>query len=226
MADLGTKITCYFAQFAGVPAGAPDVPAGSTQWVIAQNTLTGYFYYYDLLISAWVQLKMASDPLAVLGQVIVPAGAGVATVTFSSIPATYSQLRFSIVARCTGSGSPYALLMRMNGDSGGSNYPQQLINGVGGTVTATGATAGYITIGNIPGAATVTPDGGYVTGVLPGYARTDWYKLLFADQSKTIYPPVNPVTGIWTSTAAITSLTFYVASQNIAPASIFTLWGE
>jgi len=57
MADLGTKITCYFAMFAGVPSGAPDVPVGVTQWVIAQDTTTGYFYYYDLWTAAWVHLS-------------------------------------------------------------------------------------------------------------------------------------------------------------------------
>jgi len=57
MADLGTKITCYFAMFAGVPSGAPDIPVGVTQWVIAQDTTTGYFYYYDLFTAAWVHLS-------------------------------------------------------------------------------------------------------------------------------------------------------------------------
>ena len=57
MADFGDKITCYFAMFAGVPSGAPDVPAGATEWVIAQDTTTGYFYYYDLLTSTWAYLS-------------------------------------------------------------------------------------------------------------------------------------------------------------------------
>ena len=78
MADLGTKITCYFAMFAVVPSGAPDVPVGVTQWVIAQDTTTGYFYYYDLFTAAWVHLSSVGP--------IGPTGATGATGAASTVP--------------------------------------------------------------------------------------------------------------------------------------------
>jgi len=94
MADLGTKITCYFAMFAGVPSGAPDVPAGVTQWVIAQDTTTGYFYYYDLWTAAWVHLSSVGPigPTGATGEtgpastVPGPTGATGATGAASTVP--------------------------------------------------------------------------------------------------------------------------------------------
>ena len=66
-----------------------------------------------------------------------------ATVTFSSIPATYTHLQLRIMAQCnrpTYAGD--SCLVTVNGDTA-YNYPQHSIQGDGSTATATGTTTSY-----------------------------------------------------------------------------------
>lgn len=60
------------------------------------------------------------------------------TITFSSIPSTYTSLQIRFIGRTTASDVPANLHIRLNGDTG-SNYAQHQLYGDGTTATASGA---------------------------------------------------------------------------------------
>jgi len=117
MADLGTKITCYLALFAGVPSGAPDIPLGATEWVFGQNTVTGDLYFYNLHTPAWEPLRYgAAGPFiptsaeaAASGVATLDSGVHVPLAQLSGITTSQLAAAAGIVAGQIASVNPSAL---------------------------------------------------------------------------------------------------------------------
>jgi hypothetical protein len=133
--------------------------------------------------------------------------AGAATVTFSSIPSTYThlQLRFDGL-----SSSNATLTVRYNSDTG-SNYSIHYLLG-SGSASSSGAetTQTLMTLyGSVPLAAASSQTGTSIIDILD-YANTNKYKTLFSrygsDNNGT---PRNAglITANWRSTSAISSVT-------------------
>ena len=132
----------------------------------------------------------------------------VSTVTFSSIPSTYKslQVRFNLVGT---SNSEFDL--QFNGDGSVSNYAYHYLTARGSSVTVGGHASG--TQGSIPilhtGSVTIYPTVAIIDVV--DYANTSKNKtskvLAGSNDNLTIDPVVELVSGLWLSTAVITSLT-------------------
>ena len=141
------------------------------------------------------------------------------TISFTSIPATYTHLQLRITARTDGSGA--STLMRFNSDSG-SNYVLHYLysGGSGGSLSQTGIGA------NVTDSAASTGMYSHLIVDLLDYANTNKNKTTRASdsyQAATSYAFM--YSGLWLNTAAISTLTFAAVSGNFTTASRFSLYG-
>lgn len=168
----------------------------------------------------------SSGALTQIAQVSVASAQ--ASVTFSAIPGTYTNLKLTIQAR-TSNTSTDNILCRFNGDSG-SNYDFAALQASNINVSGSGST-GQTSIEI--GAATsnsVTGIPGVSEATIFNYAATTFYKSLasfghFWDTGAN-GPRTNQMTGDWHNTAAITSIILTMSSgDNFEPGSVVTLYG-
>ena len=149
----------------------------------------------------------------------------VSSVTFSSIPATYTDLVVEVSAR-SDSGAAFAgLVIAPNGLS--TNYTLTWLGDAnGGTVSYTQAAFGTNHLFYLPGAGATASTFGNGEIYIPNYTSSN-YKSFSANganenNASTIYQGMSA--GLWSSTAAITSLTF-TTGGNFVQYSTFTLYG-
>jgi len=162
-----------------------------------------------------------------LGMVQVGSG-GSASISFTSIPATYTHLQIRGIARSNASSdTDDVLVLRFNGDSG-ANYAFHRLRGDGTSATSVGygselaAHGGYVA-GN--------SGGSFGTVVLDifDYASTSKYKTLRsisgADNGGST-GRINFTSSLWRSATAITSIAFGPAYGSIYNQfSSFALYG-
>jgi hypothetical protein len=154
---------------------------------------------------------------------------GASSITFSSIPSTYTHLQIRFLAN--NATNTYQKL-QLNGDTTGSNYYSHQLYGTG---SATGASAFAGSSYN----AIVTNGGGLGSGSYFGagiidildYANTSKYKTVRVlngyDSNATsgLDQFINLGSGLWQSTSAITSITLFGNSYNYNQYSSFALYG-
>ena len=143
------------------------------------------------------------------------------TVTFGSIPGTYTDLRVAINGACdTGTAN---MLVRYNGDSTSTLYSATWITGDGSTATSgRNGTQNQIIL-NYYG----YMDTNYNTNVLVDifqYANTNVFKTN-TSRANNASNGNSANVGLWRNTNAITSVTFITGSNNFAVGSTFTLYG-
>ena len=152
-------------------------------------------------------------------------GSSAATITFSSIPATYTDLR--LIIKFTSSGT-ISHRLGFNGDTA-TNYSNTLLTGNGTAASSSKATSqngirwasaatGVDTTGNIPEMAQID---------IFSYAGSTNKTVLVAgsgDANGSGYSEA--YVGLWRSTAAITSLSLYFLDATVFYANtIATLYG-
>jgi len=148
---------------------------------------------------------------------------GVSTVTFSSIPSTYTHLQLRATwANSTGADT----WMRLNSDTA-SNYAAHYLNG-NGSAAASGSITGASATGTYLGySGSTTSFTGAVMDILD-YTSTNKYK---TTRSLTGYDAngsgqIYLFSSLWFATAAaVTTLTIAPASGNIKEYSSFALYG-
>ena len=152
-------------------------------------------------------------------------GSDTATVTFSSIPSTYTDLRIVVSSRCTGAQNSSGMdaLAYYNSDQG-TNYSQTQMYGNGSTATSnrsTNITYSYVGITSNASA----NDWPMFTFDIMNYANTTTYKTTLARVNSASASTSARVT-LWRSTAAISSITLYPElSLSFKTGSQFTLYG-
>jgi hypothetical protein len=154
-------------------------------------------------------------------------GSGQTTLTFSSIPSTYTslQIRYAIKP-ATGTGE--ALRLQLNGDTG-SNYSRHALAGNGSTANASGGASGTFTWGGDNAAGTQTSGYPYVGLIdIQDYASTTKNKTVrtFVGTDANGSGGVSLTSGVWLNTAAITSVTlFFPSGDSLATGSLVSLYG-
>ena len=151
---------------------------------------------------------------------------GSATVTFSSIPATYTHLQIRAISKDSRSNSNSAFDIRLNGDSS-SNYSAHNLEADGGSVFAGGSiNTSSIGIGNSSGGTNANIFGTQIIDILD-YANTNKYKTVKTlgghDQNGSGF--IGLYSGSWRNTAAVTSITILPLVANIKEYSQFALYG-
>ena len=154
-------------------------------------------------------------------------GTAVSTVTFSSIPQTYTHLQIRAICRLGESTSDNNIFMQFNGDTA-ANYSNHYLYGSGSGAASNGG----VSSSNMPcmrctgSTSTANMFGAGIIDILD-YANTNKYKTLRSisgnDQNGSGFAFMQ--SGNWRSTAAITSVSFVVATSNIAVNSSFALYG-
>ena len=156
-------------------------------------------------------------------------GGGSATVSFTSIPATYTHLQVRGIARTNRSGSNQdAIRYRFNSDSG-NNYTLHYLYGNGSTAGAganTSDTQGYMDgiteSDNLAGAF-----GGFILDILD-YTNTNKYKTSrsWSGREDNTSGAIWLESTLWMNTAAITSIVFTPnVGTSIDQYSKFALYG-
>ena len=152
-------------------------------------------------------------------------GSDTATVTFSSIPSTYTDLRIVVSSRCTGAQNSSGIdaLAYYNSDQA-ANYSQTQIYGNGTTAGSnrnTGVTYSYVGITSNSS----NNDWPTFSFDIMNYSNTSIYKSTLASSNSANASTSRRVT-LWRSTSAITSITLYCElSLSFKAGSTFTLYG-
>jgi hypothetical protein len=145
-------------------------------------------------------------------------GSAAASITFSSIAATYTDLRVVFVSKCTAGSN--TIRLRFNGDSG-SNYSRTSLEGSGASATSAqnastdnafiGATNTLMTLCNVD---------------VFSYAGST-YKTLLSElaQDQNGSGSVRRTVCLWRSTSAITSIEIYVSGTTFDAGTTATLYG-
>ena len=156
---------------------------------------------------------------------------GSATITFSSIPATYKHLQVRCIARSTYSGSGDGIQVQFNSDTSlsGTNYAYHLLIGTGSSVVAAANSSyPYIVAGDTTGGTSASGMFGTNIFDILDYANTNKYKTLRTlngnDQNGS--GSVRLISGLWRSVSAITRIDFNLLNGgNYAEYSQFALYG-
>lgn len=173
---------------------------------------------------AWA--AAASPAMVVLAETVV-AGSAVASITFSSIPATYRHLMIEF-AGATSDAAIQVLRLRFNSDATASIYTSQLHAAFGATIDRDSETTTSMRIGF----AAKDGDASYQSSAviqIPNYANSSFYKTAssaFTDSQST-GPTVKAgvFSGAWRSAAAITSVTLFATAGNLKIGTVATLYG-
>jgi hypothetical protein len=163
--------------------------------------------------------------------------AGTSSASFTSIPATYTDLQLYISARSARTGTTEdQLVLQVNNDSG-SNYKRTTLYNDYSAIYANGDSTGYQTaystsLGSITAANALTSSYGKMWVYFSDYANTSKFKQIHLQgTSQTNSDVANQgyfyfLAGEWTSTSAINSIKIVIATgNNFAAGSTATLYG-
>lgn len=149
-------------------------------------------------------------------------GSASSTVTFSSIPSTYTDL---ILVYGVKTSSPTDVTCRFNSDTG-TNYSQTVLSGNGSTAN-TGRSTNQTRI--------LLDSAGYPNNPAPNacnvsfmnYSNTTTYKTCLSRANNPASEGTDAIVGLWRSTSAISTITIgtLTGGTTFVAGSTFTLYG-
>ncbi len=148
------------------------------------------------------------------------------SVTFSSIPQGYTDLKICYSARSVVNGET-AMNIYFNGSTT-AVYDRRSLAGDGSTASSAVATSqAEIFAGRVPANDYTASTFGNTEIYIPNYTGSNNKSVSFDSVSEnnatTAYQVL--IAGLWRNTSAITSMTLFIAGANIAANSTFTLYG-
>jgi hypothetical protein len=149
------------------------------------------------------------------------------TVTFSSIPATYTDLVLVINNAVSIATNTPGVCISFNGDTA-TNYSSTHLEGTGTSALSNRQTsqsninAGY----NIGLSSSSTQPATTIINVM-NYANTTTYKTILSRNTQTVgtAPGTGATVGLWRSTVAINSIAITAQTGNFASGTVFSLYG-
>jgi hypothetical protein len=155
-------------------------------------------------------------------------GSSQASVTFSSLAtyaSIYKHLHLRLVARDTVSATGSFMKLTFNGATTGMN--EHYLNGNGSSVTsAYFASGSSINFGSITGnTATASSFGAALVDILDAFSSTKNTTTRSLDGVASSVNNINLRSGLWNSTASITSVTVAAANTSFVAGSRFSLYG-
>jgi hypothetical protein len=157
-------------------------------------------------------------------QTVTVGSGGAASIDFTSIPQTYTDLKIVMSLRSTGTGvsTRYAAV---SFNSNTSNYTYRRLYGNG---SSTGSDNGSLRIiGTIPGSTVTASVFGSIELYVPNYtsANNKSYSCDSVEENNATGAEQDLIAGLWSNTAAITSVTLTSDVGNFAEYSTATLYG-
>ncbi|CAB4173660.1 hypothetical protein UFOVP1255_8 [uncultured Caudovirales phage] len=182
------------------------------------------------MIAAYLGTPTANASLAFDSIQTTTVGAGgSATISFTSIPGTYTHLQIRAICRDTNATtSTVGATAQFNSDTG-ANYTQHVLYGTGAADASAGtASTTTLSIGNYPkGSETANAFGTFICDILD-YGNTNKYKTvrsLMGYDGNNTNGILGMRTGLWMNTAAVTRIDISSASTAFAQYSSFALYG-
>jgi hypothetical protein len=158
-------------------------------------------------------------------QTVTVGSGGAASITFSSIPATYDDLQVVFSLRNSGT-SNVVTRLQFNADIA-SNYSSRLLYGTGSSAASFAETRDSFYIGNHPASSNTANTFGSQAIYIPNY-RSTVAKSVSADtvEENNATASWQQISAhLWTGTAAITSIRIYPDSGNWVENSSASLYG-
>ena len=144
------------------------------------------------------------------------------SITFSSIPSTYTDL--IVVINAASSTGGFGSWIRLNSDTA-TNYSQTILYGDGSSAVSLQGTNGTFVNLNYYGDATTTSNAQTIIVQIQNYASTSTYKT-FLSRGGNVASGLSAIVGLWRISSAISSITILSANGgNYASTSTFTLYG-
>lgn len=154
-------------------------------------------------------------------------GSNAATVTFNSFSG-YTDLRIIIVPAVSNQLGSLGIQFNSDTSTSSTNYSQTDLYGNGTSAGSSRTSNTYSIYPNYNLTETGTLGQTITTIDIMNYANTNTYKTLISRANSVggTYQGTSALVGLWRSSAAITSLTFWVSGNyNYLTGSTFTLWG-
>ena len=131
-------------------------------------------------------------------------GGGAATIGFTSIPATYTDLLVKLSGRIDQTGIVRQVDISFNGST--SNFTGMYLQGNGATV-ASGSLGQYV--GNATGTSATASTFGNTSIYIPNYASSNnkSFSVDFTTENNATTADLGFIAGLWSNSAAITSIT-------------------
>jgi hypothetical protein len=148
---------------------------------------------------------------------------GAASISFTSIPATYTDLLVLLSIRTTRAGNPDQLDVKFNGSS--SNYTQRTLEGFNGGTSSYSNTKIFSYVNGGTSTASTFGNGSLY---IPNYAGSTNKSVSIesATENNSAAGGEFPAAGLWSDASAITSMAFTSTTlDNIAEYSTATLYG-
>jgi hypothetical protein len=143
-------------------------------------------------------------------------GSAAANITFTSISGSYTDL-ILVVNGAGSSGSTSNILVQFNGDTAGNYSYTRLLGDGSAASSARASTQGAIATGD-------TNTDRFVNIVnFQNYSNSTTNKTVISRSNSQSY--LSAYVGLWRSTAAITSIVYYISGQNLATGTTATLYG-
>lgn len=150
-------------------------------------------------------------------------GADTATVTFSAIGGSFSDLILvTDTKRTVGTTGGADILLRFNSDTA-SNYSATYLQG-NGTTASSGRASSQTSINYVPSVETSATSTGVAAIHIMAYSNTNVFKTVLVSGGAPI-EFVRRVVGLWRSTSAITSIDVLASSGSLKSGSTFSLYG-
>jgi len=149
-------------------------------------------------------------------------GSAVSSVTFSSIPSTYTDLVLVTSSTNDSGTSPSGVSFQLNSDTG-ANYSNTVLYANGSSANSNRTTNDTLLYATWLGGGT---SGVIVNGIVHfmNYANTTTNKSILCRYNNSTAEVVATV-GLWRNTAAITSIGIFSGSRQYKTGSTFTLYG-
>jgi len=147
-------------------------------------------------------------------------GSAAASVTFSSIPSTYTDL--VLVIQASNDSGATNLRLQFNGDTA-TNYSSTRMYGDGSSAVSDRTTTAVSMPVGIIGASST--DFGVFTLQIQNYANATTYKTVLARAGYSTSGYVTATVGLWQSTSAVTSVLVNTSGANFRVGNTFSLYG-
>lgn len=150
------------------------------------------------------------------------------TITFSSIPQTYTDLKMIVSARCTATGQVRRYMnCNINGSSSNNNYVRSIAYATNNTVSDFDTVNSNYAVVTTDGAASNTFSQGEF--YFSNYTNTSEYKAVNYTGAALAEISTEHMVGIWgayrTTTSAITSISFVPEIGDFTANTVFSLYG-
>ena len=149
-------------------------------------------------------------------------GSATSSITFSSIPSTYTDLRLVLTATVSSAGQ--AMRIRLNGDTG-VNYSFSGIAGDGGGASAYGTDYGFINCDALTSGNSTTIPSLYTLDFFSYAGSTKKTNLMTYSGDRNGSGFTAGHVNFWNNSAAINTILIYVAVGNLNVGTSATLYG-